>query len=70
MEKKYEEIRRHSKTLLKMVADRDNTIAELKDALEKQLADKDLRRGIIQGQSEVIDDLRSQLETPISFDND
>ena len=67
MEKKYEE---HSKTLLKMVADRDNTIAELKDALEKQLADKDLRRGIIQGQSEVIDDLRAQLETAISFDID
>jgi hypothetical protein len=38
--------------------------------MEKLQADKELNKGIIHGQSEVIDDLRSQLETPINFDDD
>jgi chromosome segregation ATPase len=68
--------------LLLMVADRDGKIADLrvlekghrasireyKHELEKLQADKELNKGIIHGQSEVIDDLRSQLETPINFE--
>jgi len=74
----------HSEKLLLMVAKRDEkindleilveghreSIREYKHELEKLQADKELRRGIIHGQSEVIDDLRSQLETPINFDDD
>ena len=73
-----------SKKLLHMVAKRDEkindleilveghraSIREYKHELEKLEADKELNRGIIHGQSEVIDDLRSQLETPINFDPD
>ena len=73
-----------SEKLLLMVAKRDTKIEDLeilveghrasireyKHELEKLQADKELRRGIIHGQSEVIDDLRSQLETPINFDPD
>ena len=68
--------------LLLMVAKRDEkindleilekghraSIREYKHELEKLQADKELNKGIIHGQSEVIDDLRSQLETPINFD--
>ena len=71
-----------SEKLLLMVAKRDEkindleilveghraSIREYKEEVEKLQADKELRRGIIHGQSEVIDDLRSQLETPINFD--
>jgi translation initiation factor 2 beta subunit (eIF-2beta)/eIF-5 len=46
------------------------SIREYKHELEKLQADKELNKGIIHGQSEVIDDLRSQLETPINFDDD
>ena len=70
--------------LLLMVAKRDEkindleilekahraSIREYKHELEKLQADKELNKGIIHGQSEVIDDLRSQLETPINFDDD
>ncbi len=75
-------LQEHGKKMLLMVADRDGKIADLrvlekghrasireyKEEVEKLQADKELRRGIIAGQSEVIDDLRSQLETPINFD--
>ena len=44
------------------------SIREYKHELEKLQADKELNQGFIHGQSEVIDDLRSQLETPINFD--
>jgi len=68
--------------LLLMVAKRDEkindleilekghraSIREYKHELEKLQADKELNKGIIHGQSEVIDDLRTQLETPINFD--
>ena len=71
-----------SEKLLLMVAKRDEkindleilveghraSIREYKHELEKLQADKELNKGIIHGQSEVIDDLRSQLETPITFD--
>ena len=71
-----------SEKLLLMVAKRDEkindleilveghraSIREYKEEVEKLQADKELRRGIMHGQSEVIDDLRSQLETPINFD--
>ena len=71
-----------SHKLLLMVAERDEKIEDLrileqghrasireyKEEVEKLEADKELRRGIMHGQSEVIDDLRSQLETPINFD--
>ena len=71
-----------SKKLLHMVAKRDEkindleilveghraSIREYKHEYEKLQADKELNKGIIHGQSEVIDDLRSQLETPINFD--
>jgi len=71
-----------SQKLLLMVADRDGKIADLrvlekghrasireyKHELEKLQADKELNKGIIHGQSEVINDLRSQLETPINFE--
>ena len=70
--------------LLLMVAKRDEkindleilekghraSIREYKHELEKLQADKELNKGIIHGQSEVIDDLRSQLETSINFDDD
>ena len=73
-----------SEKLLLMVAKRDEkindleilveghraSIREYKHEVEKLEADKELNRGIIHGQSEVIDDLRSQLETPINFDPD
>ena len=73
-----------SEKLLLMVAKRDEKIQDLeilveghrasireyKEEVEKLQADKELRRGIMHGQSEVIDDLRSQLETPINFDPD
>jgi len=73
-----------SQKLLLMVAKRDTKIEDLeilveghrgsireyKHELEKLQADKELNKGIIHGQSEVIDDLRSQLETPINFDPD
>ena len=75
-------LQEHSEKLLLMVAKRDTKIEDLeilveghrasireyKEEVEKLQADKELRRGIMQGQSEVIDDLRSQLETPINFD--
>jgi len=78
------QLQEHSEKLLLMVAKRDEkindlevlveghraSIREYKHELEKLQADKELRRGIIHGQSEVIDDLRSQLETPINFDDD
>ena len=78
------QLQEHSEKLLLMVAKRDTKIEDLeilveghrasireyKHELEKLQADKELRRGIIHGQSEVIDDLRSQLETPINFDPD
>jgi hypothetical protein len=71
-----------SEKLLLMVAKRDEkindleilvkghraSIREYKHEVEKLEADKELNKGIIHGQSEVIDDLRSQLETPINFD--
>jgi len=71
-----------SEKLLLMVAKRDEkindleildkghraSIREYKHELEKLQADKELNKGIIHGQSEVIDDLRSQLETPINFE--
>ena len=71
-----------SHKLLLMVAERDEKIEDLrileqghrasireyKEEVEKLEADKELRRGIMHGQSEVIDDLRSQLETPITFE--
>ena len=71
-----------SEKLLLMVAKRDEkindleildkghraSIREYKHELEKLEADKELNKGIIHGQSEVIDDLRSQLETPINFE--
>ena len=73
-----------SEKLLLMVAKRDEkindleilveghraSIREYKHEYEKLQADKELNKGIIHGQSEVIDDLRSQLETPINFDPD
>ena len=73
-----------SEKLLLMVAKRDEkindleilveghreSIREYKHELEKLQADKELNKGIIHGQSEVINDLRSQLETPINFDDD
>ena len=73
-----------SQKLLLMVAKRDEKIQDLeipveghresireyKHELEKLQADKELNKGIIHGQSEVINDLRSQLETPINFDDD
>ena len=73
-----------SQKLLLMVAKRDTKIEDLeilveghresireyKHELEKLQADKELNKGIIHGQSEVINDLRSQLETPINFDDD
>ena len=73
-----------SQKLLLMVAKRDEkindleilveghraSIREYKHEYEKLQADKELNKGIIHGQSEVIDDLRSQLETPINFDPD
>jgi len=76
------QLQEHSEKLLLMVAKRDTKIEDLeilveghrasireyKEEVEKLQADKELRRGIMQGQSEVIDDLRSQLETPINFD--
>ena len=77
-------LQEHGKKMLLMVAKRDTKIEDLeilveghrgsireyKEEVEKLQADKELRRGIMQGQSEVIDDLRSQLETPINFDDD
>jgi len=71
-----------SEKLLLMIAKRDEkindleildkghraSIREYKHELEKLEADKELNKGIIHGQSEVIDDLRSQLETPITFE--
>ena len=79
---KRDQLQKHSEKLLLMVAKRDTKIEDLeilveghrasireyKEEVEKLQADKELRRGIMQGQSEVIDDLRSQLETPINFD--
>ena len=79
-----QKLQEHNEGLLLMVADRDGKIADLrvlekghrasireyKEEVEKLQADKELRRGIMHGQSEVIDDLRSQLETPINFDPD
>ena len=79
-----QKLQEHNEGLLLMVAKRDEkindleilveghraSIREYKHELEKLEADKELNRGIIHGQSEVIDDLRSQLETPINFDPD
>ena len=45
-------------------------LADLKRHNKKLLEMVAKRDGIIHGQSEVIDDLRSQLETPINFDDD
>ena len=78
------ELKTHNKLMLDMIAKRDTKILDLeilveghresirdyKHELEKLEADKELNKGIIHGQSEVIDDLRSQLETPINFDPD
>ena len=84
MEAKNTLLQEKSQKLLLMVAKRDEKIQDLeilveghresireyKHELEKLQADKELRRGIIHGQSEVINDLRSQLETPINFDDE
>ena len=78
------ELKTHNKLMLDMIAKRDTKILDLeilveghresirdyKHELEKLEADKELNKGIIHGQSEVIDDLRSELETPINFDPD
>ena len=78
------QLQEKSQKLLLMVAKRDTKIEDLeilveghresireyKHELEKLQADKELNKGIIHGQSEVINDLRSQLETPINFDDD
>ena len=79
-----QKLQEHNEGLLLMVAKRDEKINDLeilveghresirdyKHELEKLEADKELNKGIIHGQSEVIDDLRSELETPINFDPD
>ena len=79
-----QKLQEHNEGLLLMVAKRDEkindleilveghraSIREYKEEVEKLQADKELNKGIIHGQSEVIDDLRSQLETPINFDPD
>ena len=78
------ELKTHNKLMLDMIAKRDTKIQDLeilveghresirdyKHEVEKLEADKELNRGIVHGQSEVIDDLRSALETPINFDDD
>jgi len=84
MEAKNTLLQEKSQKLLLMVAKRDEKIQDLeilveghrasireyKHEYEKLQADKELNKGIIHGQSEVINDLRSQLETPINFDDE
>ena len=68
-EKQLQQLLENMSSSARVMEQRGGLVLSDKEATKKKLqADKELNKGIIHGQSEVIDDLRSQLETPINFD--